>query len=423
MVVGLGRGVGSGKGRLGRLPTSRVRAVVCVGARAEEGRGRPARCGRREGRSGALEGRAACAGARWRARVAPDPAARRKRGAEALVRAGADPNCARVMRRYRRRAPPSFAGKAVARPAAKAPAAQAARQVTCAAAVSGEVPDRKKRNLMNLALGGAVGLPVTGLLVPYVEFFIPQTAGGAGGGQAALDATGGVVTQTKWLADHPAGDRKLVQGLKGDATYLIVNDDGTINDYGLNAVCTHLGCVVPWNPVDKQFQCPCHGSRYDATGKKVRGPAPLSLALAHVNIDDAGTVQLSTWSEQDFRTDTPPWVRSCCAPRGRAGARRASCASVRRRRRCRRRCRACPALCQAADAHRPLVPCVRTRSGCKRLRLPVVQTLARLCAPERAPAAPFPPFPLAPEARPRCTQSAPFVRSPRPRASRWLSKF
>ena len=108
------------------------------------------------------------------------------------------------------------------------------------------------------------------------------------------------------LADHPALDRKLVQGLKGDATYLIVNEDSTINDYGLNAVCTHLGCVVPWNPVDKQFQCPCHGSRYDATGKKVRGPAPLSLALAHVTISD-DTVSLSPWTETDFRTGLEPW--------------------------------------------------------------------------------------------------------------------
>jgi hypothetical protein len=30
----------------------------------------------------------------------------------------------------------------------------------------------------------------------------------------------------------------------------VVSDDGSkIEDYGLNAVCTHLGCVVPWNAV------------------------------------------------------------------------------------------------------------------------------------------------------------------------------
>ena len=42
-------------------------------------------------------------------------------------------------------------------------------------------------------------------------------------------------------------DRSLVQGLKGDAHYLIVKQDGSLEDYAINAVCTHLGCVVPWN--------------------------------------------------------------------------------------------------------------------------------------------------------------------------------
>jgi len=32
---------------------------------------------------------------------------------------------------------------------------------------------------------------------------------------------------------------------QGDPTYLIVLE-GAVEKYGLNAVCTHLGCVVPW---------------------------------------------------------------------------------------------------------------------------------------------------------------------------------
>lgn len=36
--------------------------------------------------------------------------------------------------------------------------------------------------------------------------------------------------------------------LQGDATYLVVTDSG-IQDYGINSICTHLGCVVPWNGV------------------------------------------------------------------------------------------------------------------------------------------------------------------------------
>ncbi len=49
-----------------------------------------------------------------------------------------------------------------------------------------------------------------------------------------------------------------------------------------------------------------HGSQYDARGKKVRGPAPLSLALAHVNIVD-DIVSFSPWTETDFRDGSEPW--------------------------------------------------------------------------------------------------------------------
>jgi cytochrome b6-f complex iron-sulfur subunit len=103
------------------------------------------------------------------------------------------------------------------------------------------------------------------------------------------------------------GDYSLTQGLKGDATYLMVSQDGNIRDFGLNAVCTHLGCVVPWNKAENKFKCPCHGSQYNADGKVIRGPAPLSLALAHVVIDDSDTVVFSKWTEQDFRTGLEPW--------------------------------------------------------------------------------------------------------------------
>ena len=101
-------------------------------------------------------------------------------------------------------------------------------------------------------------------------------SGGGSGGIAAKDALGNDVKASEWLKTHPAGDHNLVQGLKvgccaaftfslcvamllashsppnvmqADATYLLVTEEGQIEKYGLNAVCTHLGCVVPWNSV------------------------------------------------------------------------------------------------------------------------------------------------------------------------------
>jgi len=173
-------------------------------------------------------------------------------------------------------------------------------------APTGMVPDMGRRNMMNALLLGSVAGPLLVLPAVLISFLVPAKSGGGGGGIVAKDALGNDVKVDDWIKAKGPGDRSLVQGLKGDATYLIVNDDKTLEKFGVNAVCTHLGCVVPWNKSANKFCCPCHGSQYDKNGKVVRGPAPLSLALAKRGESD-GKVTLATWSETDFRTGEKPW--------------------------------------------------------------------------------------------------------------------
>jgi cytochrome b6-f complex iron-sulfur subunit len=124
-----------------------------------------------------------------------------------------------------------------------------------------------RRQFMNLLTFGSVAGVALGALYPVVNYFIPPKAAGSGGGTTAKDAAGNPVTLSGWLGSHKEGDRSLVQGLKGDPTYLVVEGPEAIGNYGINAICTHLGCVVPWNNGAGKFMCPCHGSQYDATGK------------------------------------------------------------------------------------------------------------------------------------------------------------
>ena len=45
-----------------------------------------------------------------------------------------------------------------------------------------------------------------------------------------------------------------------------------------SAVCPHLGCLVHWNPSERSWDCPCHGSRFEPHGAVLNGPALTALA-------------------------------------------------------------------------------------------------------------------------------------------------
>jgi glycine/D-amino acid oxidase-like deaminating enzyme/nitrite reductase/ring-hydroxylating ferredoxin subunit len=66
----------------------------------------------------------------------------------------------------------------------------------------------------------------------------------------------------------------LREGLTKVAVYR--DDAGKVHK--LSGICKHLGCVVAWNSTEKTWDCPCHGSRYDAHGRVYQGPANSDLS-------------------------------------------------------------------------------------------------------------------------------------------------
>ena len=76
----------------------------------------------------------------------------------------------------------------------------------------------------------------------------------------------------------------------GDPALLIHLPGGRFVSY--DAVCTHAGCTVGYDPAQSLIVCPCHGAVYDpAHGAKVlAGPAPYPLKKLKVNIKPNGNV-------------------------------------------------------------------------------------------------------------------------------------
>jgi Rieske Fe-S protein len=142
---------------------------------------------------------------------------------------------------------------------------------------------------MGMTHGTIGGILVTDLIVgrenPWVHLYDPSRISPRAAGEFAKEnldvalqyaslATPGEVADTGEIArDSGAVVRR---GLKKVAIYR----DGQGALHERSAICTHLGCVVRWNSLEKSWDCPCHGSRFDARGRVINGPAIDDLAPA-----------------------------------------------------------------------------------------------------------------------------------------------
>ena len=86
--------------------------------------------------------------------------------------------------------------------------------------------------------------------------------------------------------DFPPGIKARIP----EAAAILVHGSQGLAAYSL--VCPHLGCTVEtW---EDGYQCPCHGSRFDALGSLLRGPASQGLRLLKLEVNAAGHLILDT---------------------------------------------------------------------------------------------------------------------------------
>jgi glycine/D-amino acid oxidase-like deaminating enzyme/nitrite reductase/ring-hydroxylating ferredoxin subunit len=81
------------------------------------------------------------------------------------------------------------------------------------------------------------------------------------------------------VSDLKTGEGKVAE-LQGTKLALYKDKDGKIT--ALSPVCTHAGCIVDFNAAEQSWDCPCHGGRFDLSGKVVSGPPQKNLE--HVQI-------------------------------------------------------------------------------------------------------------------------------------------
>ena len=150
-----------------------------------------------------------------------------------------------------------------------------------------------RRQFLNRATTASFGAYLAFFAITSLAFLWPKLRGGFGG---KIDA--GDINEIREAIFQPDGTIEPFYVAEAK-TYVVPFDEALLagTDFegigvvaagltGLFQKCVHLGCRVPWCSSSQGFECPCHGSKYNAHGEYVAGPAPRNLdrfALEVVN--------------------------------------------------------------------------------------------------------------------------------------------
>jgi thiosulfate dehydrogenase [quinone] large subunit len=96
------------------------------------------------------------------------------------------------------------------------------------------------------------------------------------------------------ISQIPANSGLAVTDPKSGDPAVVVHSSGS-DYYAFDAVCTHAGCTVQYDPSYKLLVCPCHGGAFDPAhgATVVAGPPPAPLTALPIHIDAAGNVYLA----------------------------------------------------------------------------------------------------------------------------------
>ncbi len=79
----------------------------------------------------------------------------------------------------------------------------------------------------------------------------------------------------------------------GDSGVIVHLQDGRFVAY--DAICTHAGCPVDYDPTSKDLYCPCHGAVFDPANQAavLEGPAPTPLTPVAINVQSNGDIVIA----------------------------------------------------------------------------------------------------------------------------------
>jgi Rieske Fe-S protein len=128
-----------------------------------------------------------------------------------------------------------------------------------------------RRQLLDYLLGTSAFATLAAILYPIFKFMIPPQVTEAQQNSVVAAKTNEIAANTGKIFKFGSKPGILIKTEKGDLK-------------AFSASCTHLDCIVQYQPDKKDILCACHNGIYDLTGKNVGGPPPRPLEEFTVNV-------------------------------------------------------------------------------------------------------------------------------------------
>jgi len=84
----------------------------------------------------------------------------------------------------------------------------------------------------------------------------------------------------------------IMDGITKQHNLLIYKKEGIFHIF--DGHCTHMGCLLNYDPIKNIFVCPCHSSEFSLLGKRLKGPAEKDLRVVESKIEN--TLLLITYA-------------------------------------------------------------------------------------------------------------------------------
>jgi cytochrome b6-f complex iron-sulfur subunit len=128
-----------------------------------------------------------------------------------------------------------------------------------------------RRNFLDYLLGFSAFATLGAIFYPIFKFMVPPEVVEAQQNSVSVGTNAEIASNSGKIFKFGSKPGIIIRTETGDLK-------------AFSASCTHLDCIVQYDPGSKQIICACHNGIYDLTGKNVSGPPPRPLEEFGVNV-------------------------------------------------------------------------------------------------------------------------------------------